>query len=60
MPKTKAELAEIAQAEADVINLKQKVDDLGVQLNQEREQNYGSMHASYNQPQQTPDDQAKL
>uniref|UniRef100_A0A2N9FKR3 Rho-GAP domain-containing protein n=1 Tax=Fagus sylvatica TaxID=28930 RepID=A0A2N9FKR3_FAGSY len=58
--KTKAELAEIAQAEADVINLKQKVDDLGVQLNQEREQNYGSMHASYNQPQQTPDDQAKL
>ncbi|KAK3030730.1 hypothetical protein RJ639_036534 [Escallonia herrerae] len=35
----KSELQQIAQAEADVINLEQKADDLGVQLNQQREQN---------------------
>ncbi|XP_075649052.1 rho GTPase-activating protein REN1 isoform X3 [Castanea sativa] len=58
--KTKAELEEIAKAEEDVIKLKKKVDDLGVQLSQQREQNYGSMHASYNEPQQTLDQQAKL
>ncbi|KAF3975430.1 hypothetical protein CMV_001320 [Castanea mollissima] len=58
--KTKAELEEIAKAEEDVIKLKKKVDDLGVQLSQQREQNYGSMHASYNEPQQTLDHQAKL
>ena len=60
MPKTKAELEEIAKAEEDVIKLKKKVDDLGVQLSQQREQNYSSMHASYNEPQQTLDHQAKL
>ncbi|KAF5461991.1 hypothetical protein F2P56_018041 [Juglans regia] len=58
--KTKAELEEIAQAEADINNLKQHVDDLEAQLNQYREQNYGSMHALYNRPQQTPNHQAKL
>ncbi|PSS17363.1 Rho GTPase-activating protein [Actinidia chinensis var. chinensis] len=42
--KTKAELEEIALAEADVINLKQKADDLGMQLNQQREQSYGLAH----------------
>ncbi|PQM33783.1 rho GTPase-activating protein REN1 isoform X1 [Prunus yedoensis var. nudiflora] len=41
--KTRAELHEIAQAEANVANLKKKVDDLGVQLNQQRERNHGSM-----------------
>ncbi|XP_024930497.3 rho GTPase-activating protein REN1 isoform X2 [Ziziphus jujuba] len=35
--KTKAEIEEIAQAETDVINLSQKVDDLGMQLNQQRD-----------------------
>ncbi|KAK3038349.1 hypothetical protein RJ639_031445, partial [Escallonia herrerae] len=35
----KSELQQIAQAEADVINLEQKADDLGVQLNQQRGQN---------------------
>ncbi|VVA16273.1 PREDICTED: rho GTPase-activating [Prunus dulcis] len=41
--KTRAGLHEIAQAEANVANLKKKVDDLGVQLNQQRERNHGSM-----------------
>ncbi|KAA8528347.1 hypothetical protein F0562_035702 [Nyssa sinensis] len=58
--KIKAELYEIAQAEADVINLKQKADDLGVQLNQQREQNYGFVHDSSNQTHQIPNYQAKL
>ncbi|KAL6983148.1 hypothetical protein U1Q18_016543 [Sarracenia purpurea var. burkii] len=51
--KTKAELEEIAQVEADVINLKQTADNLGMQLNQQREHNYGLVHFSRNQPQQT-------
>jgi hypothetical protein len=60
VPKTRAELEEIAQAEAYVINLKKNVDDLEVQLNQQCEQNYGPMHASYNHTPQTPSNQAKL
>ncbi|KAA8538167.1 hypothetical protein F0562_027775 [Nyssa sinensis] len=58
--KIKAELDEIAQVEVDVINLKLKADDLGVQLNQQREQNYGFVHDSCNQTQQTPNYQTKL
>ncbi|XP_062164103.1 rho GTPase-activating protein REN1 isoform X2 [Alnus glutinosa] len=58
--KTRAELEEIAQAEAYVINLKKNVDDLETQLNQQCEQNYGPMHASHNHTQQTPYNQAKL
>ncbi|KAL7175874.1 hypothetical protein ACSBR2_029449 [Camellia fascicularis] len=58
--KTKADLEEIARVEADVINLKQKADDLGVQLNQQHEQNCGFAHGSCNQPLQTPNHQAKL
>lgn len=54
MLKTKAELEGIALAEAEVINLKQKVADLHVQLNQQREQNYGSVSDSCSQCQQTP------
>ena len=46
---TKADLEEISQAEADVTNLKQKVDDLCLQLNQQRDQNYGFTHDSNNQ-----------
>ncbi|GLJ12541.1 hypothetical protein SUGI_0193210 [Cryptomeria japonica] len=40
--KTRAELEEIAHAEADVARLKQKVAELHVQLNQQR-QHYGSL-----------------
>ncbi|KAG7972059.1 hypothetical protein I3843_07G164700 [Carya illinoinensis] len=58
--KTKAELEEIARVEADVINLKQHVDKLESQLNHESKQNYCSMHASHNQPQQTPNHQEKM
>ncbi|XP_022733007.1 rho GTPase-activating protein REN1-like isoform X2 [Durio zibethinus] len=48
--KTKAVLKDIAQAEADVINLK-KSDDLGMQLNQQLEQHSLSMNDSCNQHQ---------
>ncbi|CAL5085206.1 unnamed protein product [Urochloa decumbens] len=40
--KTKAELEEIALAEADVARLKQKVAELHLQLNQQRQHQYGS------------------
>ncbi|KAM5575448.1 rho GTPase-activating protein REN1 [Rosa sericea] len=64
--KTRAELEEMVQVEADCTNLKKKVDDLGVQLNQQRERNYGSSSASdasnlsrhsHNTKQQTKDKQ---
>ncbi|XP_024639453.1 rho GTPase-activating protein 7 isoform X3 [Medicago truncatula] len=41
--KTKAELEEIALAEADVARLKQKVAELHHQLNQQRQHHYGSV-----------------
>ncbi|KAK6925493.1 Ternary complex factor MIP1, leucine-zipper [Dillenia turbinata] len=41
--KTRAELEEIALAEADVARLKQKVAELHHQLNQQRQQHYGSL-----------------
>uniref|UniRef100_A0A0E0ANR6 Rho-GAP domain-containing protein n=1 Tax=Oryza glumipatula TaxID=40148 RepID=A0A0E0ANR6_9ORYZ len=41
--KTKAELEEIALAEADVARLKQKVVELHLQLNQQRQHQYGSL-----------------
>ncbi|KAH7567679.1 hypothetical protein JRO89_XS07G0118900 [Xanthoceras sorbifolium] len=47
------ELKEIAQTEVDVINLKQKIDDLGVQLNEQLQKNYGSTGDSSNLLQQT-------
>ncbi|KAL5846968.1 hypothetical protein ACOSQ3_010492 [Xanthoceras sorbifolium] len=50
---TKVELKEIAQTEVDVINLKQKIDDLGVQLNEQLQKNYGSTGDSSNLLQQT-------
>ncbi|XP_062215558.1 rho GTPase-activating protein 7-like isoform X2 [Phragmites australis] len=40
--KTRAELEEIALAEADVARLKQKVSELHLQLNQQRQHQYGS------------------
>ncbi|KAG8369187.1 hypothetical protein BUALT_Bualt15G0125100 [Buddleja alternifolia] len=47
--KMKAELEEIAQAEAYVINLNQKADDLELHLNQQREQNSRIRHEICNQ-----------
>ena len=41
--KTRAELEEIALAEADVARLKQKVAELHYQLNQQRQKHYGSL-----------------
>lgn len=41
--KTRAELEEIALAEADVARLKQKVAELHLQLNQQRQSQYGSL-----------------
>ncbi|GKV33594.1 hypothetical protein SLEP1_g42080 [Rubroshorea leprosula] len=49
--KTRTELKEIVNAEADVNNLNQKVEDLSLLLNQ-REQTFISMHDSSDQPQQ--------
>lgn len=43
MLKTRAELEEIALAEADVARLKQKVAELHLQLNQQRQHTYGSL-----------------
>ncbi|KAF9665779.1 hypothetical protein SADUNF_Sadunf16G0159200 [Salix dunnii] len=59
--KTRAELEEIALAEADVTRLKQKVAELHHQLNQQRQHHYGSLsdasdcyqHVQNHNPQQT-------
>ncbi|XWS14928.1 hypothetical protein CRYUN_Cryun35bG0050800 [Craigia yunnanensis] len=56
--KTKADLKDIAQAEADIINLNKKVDGLGMQLNQQLEQNSVSVNVSGNRHQ--PNHQAKM
>lgn len=45
----KAELEEIALVEADIFNLKQKIADLGAELNRQREQNQCFMRDSSNQ-----------
>ncbi|KAL3340180.1 hypothetical protein AABB24_028685 [Solanum stoloniferum] len=55
----KNELQEIAQAEADVNNLKQRADDLRLHLSKQREQN-SKLHAdSGNQPQESLNNQGK-
>ena len=51
MIKTKSDLKDISQAEADIINLNKKVDYLGMQLNQKLEQNSVSMTDSCNRHQ---------
>ncbi|KAL7245550.1 hypothetical protein ACSBR2_000811 [Camellia fascicularis] len=56
--KTKAELEEIARVEGGAMNVKQKTDKPEVQLNQQHE--HGFVYGSYNQPQQTPNNQVKL
>lgn len=50
--KTKADLEDLAKTEADINYLKQKVDDLGGQINRQHEENLASTHDSRNQPQQ--------
>ena len=45
----KAKLEEIALVEVDVFNLKQKIADLGAELNRQHEQNQCFMHDSSNQ-----------
>ncbi|KAL9450056.1 hypothetical protein AB3S75_011905 [Citrus x aurantiifolia] len=51
--KTKVDLGEIAQAETDIINLKQKAKDLRVQLSEQLEKNDGFVGDSSNQLHQT-------
>ncbi|KAI4307476.1 hypothetical protein L6164_030658 [Bauhinia variegata] len=58
--KTKAELEELALVEADLSNLEQKVIDLGVRLNRQREGNHGSSLNISNQPQQISNQEIKL
>lgn len=55
----KEELQEIAQEEADIINLKQRVDDLGLQLSKQREQNSRLCIDLGNQPQQSLNNHGK-
>lgn len=50
--KTRAELEEIALAEADVARLKQKVAELHHQLNQQRQHHLGSLSDAYDRYQQ--------
>lgn len=52
MLKTKVELEEIVQAEADVMSLTQMIGDLGSQFNQQLEKNHDSTGDSRNQLQQ--------
>ncbi|KAK6118071.1 hypothetical protein DH2020_048185 [Rehmannia glutinosa] len=52
--KTRAELEEIALAEADVARLKQKVAELHHQLNQQRQHHYGSLSDSSDRYQHAP------
>ncbi|XP_043709396.1 rho GTPase-activating protein REN1-like isoform X2 [Telopea speciosissima] len=58
--KTKADLEEIAVAEADVLNLNQKVAHLHAQLDQQCQQNNESVKASQSHYQQTPNHLASL
>ncbi|KAK4352333.1 hypothetical protein RND71_027851 [Anisodus tanguticus] len=55
----KEELQEISQAEADVINLKQRADDLGLQLSKQREHNSRLRGDSGHQPQQSLNNHGK-
>ncbi|GMI91001.1 ROP1 ENHANCER 1 [Hibiscus trionum] len=55
--KTKADLEDITQSEADINNLNKKVDDLGKQINKQPEQESASMSDSCNQ--REPNHQSK-
>ncbi|KAL6524329.1 hypothetical protein OROGR_016763 [Orobanche gracilis] len=54
MDQTRAELEEIALAEADVAKLKQKVAELHHQLNQQRQHHYGSLSDATDRYQHAP------
>ncbi|KAK9023471.1 hypothetical protein V6N11_003690 [Hibiscus sabdariffa] len=56
--KTKADLEDITQSEANIITSNKKVDDLGKQLNQQPEQESASMSDSCNQ--REPNHQSKM
>ncbi|XP_055833276.1 rho GTPase-activating protein 7-like isoform X2 [Solanum dulcamara] len=58
--KTRAELEEIALAEADVARLKQKVADLHHQLNQQRQHHYGSLSDACERFQNGPNHNSQL
>ncbi|XP_060216118.1 rho GTPase-activating protein 7-like isoform X1 [Lycium barbarum] len=58
--KTRAELEEIALAEADVARLKQKVAELHHQLNQQRQHHYGSLSDACEQFQNGPNHNSQL
>lgn len=58
--KTRAELEEIALAEADVARLKQKVAELHHQLNQQRQHHYGSLSDACEQFQNGPNHSSQL
>ncbi|XP_030455215.2 rho GTPase-activating protein REN1 isoform X1 [Syzygium oleosum] len=58
--KTKADLEDLARTEVDITNLKQKVDDLGVELDKEREKNYHSMQDLGDQQYKSGDDGVKV
>ncbi|KAL5720107.1 hypothetical protein ACHQM5_012805 [Ranunculus cassubicifolius] len=58
--KTRVELEEIALAEADVARLKQKVTELHGQLNQQRQQHYGSLSDASNNHQHAQNLHAQL
>lgn len=55
----RADLDEIAQAEAAVAGLTQKAEDLAIQLNQKREQNFKFQHDTTFQNQYSPRSKAK-
>ncbi|XP_031388278.1 rho GTPase-activating protein REN1 isoform X2 [Punica granatum] len=56
----KADLEDLAKTQTDINNLKQKVDDLGGQLNRQRDENQASIRDPGNQPQQCGDDHGKV
>ncbi|KAI4368646.1 hypothetical protein MLD38_017182 [Melastoma candidum] len=58
--KTRAELEEIALAEADVARLKQKVAELHHQLNQQRQNHYGSLSDASDRFQQVQNSQQRF
>ncbi|TMW98394.1 hypothetical protein EJD97_004101, partial [Solanum chilense] len=58
--KTRAELEEIALAEADVARLKQKVAELHNQLNQQRQHHYGSLADACDRYQNGPNHNSQL
>ncbi|CAL0327341.1 unnamed protein product [Lupinus luteus] len=57
---TKSDLEELALVEVDLTDLEHKVEELGIRLNAQLEQNSGSTLDSYNQSEQISNDERKL